>query len=1044
MGIKKRSSEFRGRNRCRVLREHDDLVLETEKNIAYDNAIAAKDILHGYFAGEFDISEFDELVSEGVENAYTTEEANRLHQNRLTRTLKRYCMCEKRKPTFVQPKTLHIGGYDIKVKPDAVFFDKDYIELVIWRVGMPNISDRGRTKDGSTKSCLELYFLLLYGRSLVPAGKKMTIKASYYFLRKKTDRRDFLADMEFFSGDGGNVVTLSEDYKGGTKEATELDRQFAKELSDFYDGEECSGKDCESCLFRPACEYQKAPEPYEKKKLTSKKGKITPSDAQQKIIDFRKGVCRVNATAGSGKTECMTERGARMFEEGVNPREMLFITFTDAGALEMKDRITKKCLTRGLKISVNDIQAMTFNSFAYRIVKDKYQDCGFTKIPIVLDTVRDSAIVTQLLNEHVIPGLDYYSFGVDQATCRGALACAKKVFELIKTLDLKVETPQDKDAAKEAIGTALSESNWNRFYTANAIENLIDLYEDYDKRLKEDNLLQYADQEPMMNLILEKYPGYLEQYGYKHIVVDEFQDSNDVQIETIKKLINCSCFESLMVVGDDSQSIYGFRYTSNENIIHFFDKIGMKGEDLYLVENRRSTPEILDLANKVNDLNEEKVEKDMIATRGHGIQPVVRGFKKSDEEYQYIADEIEKKIKSGVLPEDIAFIGARRSESIKLASILSEKNIPWILKNPMYLKDNSRVQAATSLAKAFFQPESEILYFHYLIAKCDGNIFDEYTTDEIKAYVTEMRNQFENMNSLDMEAQRAIFHNYLEDIKGSDEIYEYYLSLIYANEDLPSELEYIQNFTYFGEKLDKKLDQSYAGVVLTTAHSSKGLEWPIVYCSVSNFDSSILHRGKQSYVEEKRRLLFVSMTRARDELYLTGTYYISGGTKEEPLYNQFLMELLKMKPDGKMHPMYLEENICIDAAVEVAKCFQENQMVYDDLSTLKEPEFESIVDFLNNADLSDYDDFKTALEMMHYDNTYDEFKGYITACKDLSTALVRVFSFDKLRKEEIEAQKRKKKRTRKIKKNDADADVNTSFIDLVINEDNGQVSFSFT
>ena len=364
MGIKKKSGEFRGRNRCRVLREHDDLILEAEKNIHYDNAVAAKDIIKGYFRGEFDVSEFDELVSEGIENAYTTEESNRLHQERLAKCLKRLCLSEKRKPEFLPAKILHIGGYDIRVKPDAVFFEDGYIELVIYRAGLPDISEKGRSKDKALRSCLELYFLLLYGRTLVPEGRTMTIKASYYFLRKKTDHRNMLTDMDFFSGDGGNIVTLKEVYKGGDTGATAMDERYAQELSDFYEGDECSGEQCSGCHFKPVCEYQKAPEPFEKKTLKSKKGKIEPSQAQKKIIEFRRGICRVNATAGSGKTECITERGARMFEEGVDPREMLFITFTNAGATEMKESIVKKCRSRGLDVSVSDIQAMTFNSLA--------------------------------------------------------------------------------------------------------------------------------------------------------------------------------------------------------------------------------------------------------------------------------------------------------------------------------------------------------------------------------------------------------------------------------------------------------------------------------------------------------------------------------------------------------------------------------------------------------------------------------------------------------------------------------------------------------
>ena len=102
----------------------------------------------------------------------------------------------------------------------------------------------------------------------------------------------------------------------------------------------------------------------------------------------------------------------------------MIITFTDAGANEMKARIAKKCETRGLHVSGDDIQAMTFNTFAYRIVKDNFKDCGFTTKPMVVDDIRNSVIITQLLDENPVAGLDYLNYDVNSPNCLGALACA--------------------------------------------------------------------------------------------------------------------------------------------------------------------------------------------------------------------------------------------------------------------------------------------------------------------------------------------------------------------------------------------------------------------------------------------------------------------------------------------------------------------------------------------------------------------------------------------------------------------------------------------
>lgn len=886
--IEKKSGDFRGIHRCNKLRSMDGFNLQTAKGQQFDNAIIAKEILNGYFDGKYQISEFDDLVSQGIEDDFLTTKTGELRKERLVKCLARAAQCEKRSSIVGTKQIIKIGPYNVSVKPDRIFRTATSIELVIYRTGKPNVSMKGRKEDVGVNQCIELYLLLLYGRNLLQPGEMKEIKASYYFLRKNTDNKQWNSD--FFDATGGNIVYLEEVYTGGSNLETDYDKSFKTQIQEFIKGGECTEEDCKNCQYKMLCNYQKAPEPYEKKTLVSKKGTIIPSPAQQEIIDFRSGVCRVNATAGAGKTECMTERGARMIAEGVNPESILFITFTDAGAIEMKERIIKKLATRNLVIDADKINAMTFNTFAFRIVKEQFQVCGFSKQPAVIDEVRNSVIITQMLEETPVVGLDYLNFKVNQPNCKGALACASRIFDTIKSKNLDVS---DKKTAFQELSTFLKKKGeYYRFYNDTALMQLIDLYVEYNKRLKEDCLVQFSDQEPLMNYVLSVYPDYLNKYGYHHIIVDEFQDSNDVQLDTIKKLTQCPSFESLMVVGDDSQSIYGFRNTSPENILHFFEKLGLPGKDLYLTDNRRSTPEILELANKINNLNTEKVDKDMNATREHGYKPIVAGFFNKQAEYDYIANEIHRQIKNGVVPEDIAFIAAKKTELVAMAAELSKRKIPWVMKNPMPLMENSRVQAALSIADAFYQPDAEDLYFNYLIAKYDGEIFTQHNKKDIETEIHLMKRQFQSMDMLQIGYQRILFHRLLDAIKGTDEIYQYFLDLVYANEDLQSELQYIQNFKQFGESTSKKMEQNYAGVVLTTAHSSKGLEWPIVFNSISNYDAQYLHNGKKSLkdIEEKRRLLFVSMTRARDLLYVTGQY-VAYGKKGEYVYNQFLREV---------------------------------------------------------------------------------------------------------------------------------------------------------
>lgn len=891
--IEKRSSEFRGADRCKVLRNYDGLngILDTVKESNFDEAILMKDLMKGYLAGKYKPGEFMGLVEEGLDDEQMLlPEQRKAKAERLCKLFLRAANSEKRQATFVGPKHIVEGEYQVTVFPDAAFFEQDSVEVVLYRLGKPTVTQKGRKQDASVNNCLELYFLLRYARTLVPAGKIWKVKASYYFMRKTTDTADTLSDMDFFSGNGGNVVTLEEVWSD-TMGDTPNDEMFRDQLETYTEGSDMCGEDnCRYCKMYTQCFWQKLPEKYEEKTLSGKQGKIVPSDAQQRVIDFREGYCKVNAGAGTGKTECMTERGARMFEAGTDPHKMLFITFTEAGATEMKERLAKKASARGLNIGTDDIQAMTFNSFDFQIVKENYAELGFTAMPNVIDRVRNYVTITRLLEEKEIPGLDYLNYTMDH----GALACVSKVIEVIKAENLDPDDP----ASVNNLQHAIIDSGYISSLDTNQLRDILALCKRYNEELKKDNLVQFADQEPLANKFLDAHPDYLEErYGFEHIVVDEFQDSNDGQLDKIKRLCACPSFKSLMVVGDDAQSIYSFRNTSPDNIIHFFTKMGVSGTELFLTENRRSCEEVVELSNAVNDLNTEKVDKTMVSTRGNGGSTRVKGFFKKQDEYAWIADQIGELIDSGVQPEEIAFIAFTKNEISEMSAALSKNRIPWVMKNPLRLMENSRVKAVLSLAMAFYEPDATKCYFDYLVAQHDGDLIADMDDDAVTEAVEQLKDSFESMEDLPFDVQRVIFHQMLDDIKGDDEIYAHFLDLVYANEDLQSELEYIRDFKRYGEKEEKRMEQKYEGVTLVTAHSSKGLEWKYVFNSVSKYDSEYLHknsRNSKKRLEETRRLLFVSMTRARDSLTVTGQY-IAYGTKETGYeQNQFLREVYQI------------------------------------------------------------------------------------------------------------------------------------------------------
>lgn len=869
------SSYYRGKNRCTKLRQHT-LDLTTEKSAAYDVSVTEKDILFQILSGDLSVDELTEdLVSEGIDDRFKAQE--------VTRDLRRYVHSDQR--DFIIPKTRYfvVNGEKIKVRPDRIADNGNEIEAIFFRGCRPDVTMKGKKQDTGVNQSIELWLGVVYLRSIVPEGETRNLKSSYYFLRKDNDRAFGPYDADFFSKSGKNVVYLEEKcYKAGT-EGTALDANFNPQLAAFLEGTECSEEDCKYCPNKVVCNYQKSPEKFETKSNESKKKAITYSELQEKVISFRNGCARVIAKAGTGKTECMTERGARMYAEGVKPETMLFVTFTDAGAAEMKERLIAKCEMRGLAISADDIPAMTFHTLGYRFVKDNYEELGFEKMPLILDT--NEAKKRRVIND-ILEANDFFTL----QNRYSALDWAVKSFDLIKEKELD---PDDTESVRK-LEEELSDSGMARFMGQSDIAEMLRMYKEYAEICRENCFITFADIEPLMNRILRGNREYLESLGFSHIIVDEFQDSNDAQLETIRHLMSQSCFTSLMVVGDDCQSIYGFRNTSQENILNFWEKIGTTGEDFYLTENRRSTPEILNFADSyISTFNESAEGTHMVAVRDHGFKPIVAAFWQKDDEQKFIVSQvISCHEKGGYAYEDMAVIGATKAELVSIAARLSDAGIPWITKYPMPLIENSRVQAALSLGMAFFQPESEQLYFDYLVALNDGDIFNDMSNEEIKAKVAELKAEWQKMDFCEIPYQQKLYHDKLEAIKGEDELYQYFLDLLYENEDFQSELQYILDFKKFGEKVAKKLDGNYAGVVLTTAHSSKGLEWPVVFNTISGYDNKHLHTGRnrKKETEEKRRLLYVSMTRARDILYLTGKY-VAYGNQMDYTYNQFLDEI---------------------------------------------------------------------------------------------------------------------------------------------------------
>ena len=886
-------SELTDKDSC-VLRRSRDIHIEKsgDSNAAKRSALA-KSVIRQVYQRTITGQQASRIIDDYFEgdSDYAVDKTKKIFAEEMKACLNRYFTSEKRHPLIPNPMTVSVAGcMDVYVKPDLVFIGNDYIEVVIFKYSRPRIFNNGKKKETNSQSSLELYSLLCYGR-LVGAQlsaqnripQNTLVRASYYYLRKANDSdRNGVFDKDFFDDAGRNVAYLDDPQAlMGGKNAVDI--HFIPIVKDFLKGttSKCTEEKCKGCEFYGICSYKQAPTAIDRtqKEVKIIKNLMLTSD-QASAVSFKQGIARINAGAGAGKTLTIALRTVELLKAGVRPEEIILLTFTNTGAEEMRQRIDVFNKEFGNGCDISNMHIQTFNAFQNEIIHREWPYLGFDKEPKLIDDVERSSIIVDILKKQDIPGVDFRNFYMNTKDVQGALIVTRKIFDIMKKEGLGTEQ-EDIERIIKCLGMA------GRFIPPASIGKIASLYDEYTQRLNEDSLIEFADQELLVFQIIYTQPDYFNSLGIKHIIVDEFQDSDQGQMDFIKVLSGTPSFESLMVVGDDSQAIFGFRGTSPKFIIDFWNILGCQGTDFYLLENHRSTPEIIDFANRLNALNTCRVIKDLKAVRPHGRKPVARGFHNKEQEYGYIVENIKEKLKEGRKPEEIAFIASTKSELLKMASLLTEAGIPSVLLNPEPLMDNSKVLAAVDMVRFIDNPKNTEAEMNWLNCLTKNNLL-QYNDAQINKIMKKALVQVEEMKRLPEKQKLQSLHAMLDALDENDEVYESFVDTLKSKPCVSKVMEYCENFLLFGSTCAVRRKNDYPGVTLTTAHSSKGLEWPVVFNSITKYDAPEIRR-KVTTLEEKRRLFFVSATRARDELYITAEY-TAFGTGNEATYNMFLTE----------------------------------------------------------------------------------------------------------------------------------------------------------
>lgn len=581
------------------------------------------------------------------------------------------------------------------------------------------------------------------------------------------------------------------------------------------------------------------------------------SSNQKKAIEHGEGPLMVLAGPGSGKTFVITHRIKYLIEgPGINPAHILVVTFSRAAAKEMKDRFEKLC-------KKSPVTFGTFHSVFFSLLKTAY---GFGSEQIASDELRYT-LIKELIKRNSIENEDIN-------TLAGNLL---NEIALVK---------QDNISIKNYYSNSISSDTFKKIYI------------DYESELEARGKLDFEDMLSLTYELLSERSDILKavQNRYRYILVDEFQDINFLQYNIIKLMAGEK--QNITVVGDDDQSIYRFRGARPE-IMLGFERDFRNVKKVFLDINFRSSTQIVNASTKLISFNSKRFPKNFKAKNGDGAPVSLIEFKNPFLEVNSIIKDIKDYIKSGQDINSIAVLYRTNLSPRLLIERLMRNNIPftirdaipnlfdhWVAKDIIsYIKLAINIGDKSDLLRISNKPNRYISRDSLSSSRANIETLFDYYDD--KSYmikrIVELREHLRTIKNL----KPATALRYIRNVVGYDEYIEEYCDMNgVESDDCYSILGDLENsaaeynnfndwFVHMDEYKDeliearKKSNENDKGVRLMTFHSSKGLEFDIVYIIDVNEGSVPYKKAKGvDEIEEERRMFYVAMTRARKKLFI--------------------------------------------------------------------------------------------------------------------------------------------------------------------------------
>ena len=626
----------------------------------------------------------------------------------------------------------------------------------------------------------------------------------------------------------------------------------------------------------------------------------------------------VLAGAGTGKTQVLTKRIANLINLGVEPSSILSVRFTNKAAKEMKERI-KKLIDPS--INIDDIWIGTFHSICNRMLRNHPVASRLGASFQILDSDDQKSLVKQVIEEMKI--FEAYS-GKEKSN---------KIREAVKLSVGYIN--ENKDNIKRPKNCTFGEKEFN-FFGFNALK----VYKEYEDKRNELEVVDFGD---LMLYTVEMFENSKEtlkefQDKFKHILVDEFQDTNHIQYEWLKMLID-NKKNYLFVVGDDDQSIYGWRGANIKNILQF-DRNFKDTHTIRLEQNYRSTSTILDCANTVIGNNKARKGKNLWSAGDKGNKVNMFIANTTYSEAEYVAKKIKQGIYQGKSPNDFAILYRTNAVSRSAESKLNEYKIPYRIIGGVGFWSRMEIKDVMSYVALIMNPKNNIALERTINIPSRG--IGKKTFDKIKQHagynrisiLDAVKELLENREIKPATKAGKGLQEYLdivndgqkltdnpgaliEMIVRKSKIIKYYMSegeekgaereqnimeLINSAEnfrndsDNMSDLEAFVNYASLQINADKK--DSEEAVQMMTIHTAKGLEFPEVFLMGVEEGIFPSRRNCEGHkLEEERRLAYVGITRAEKELTLSAALNRFGGTSAPSRFMTELPESLVIKTE---------------------------------------------------------------------------------------------------------------------------------------------------